>query len=444
MTPTEPPATLRDPALASLWQRARQRLDRFGTTRRGRVELPPLPGGPSRLAVKNLIGREPAASIDLREIERGLVGLGVGSDLDSALTNLGHPPSLSAAASREQRQARRDARHTASRLVEAWPEPWADAWIDREVAAGSFSGAGEAEIHDLLDAVRAVLDVVAGRRHLDLVAGRHGPSRTDLAARLFGSAHALDRSEPAGRLVARALSAVADHAPSSPSPSPSSPLSPTLPSRSAGHPALPWEAAGFHTDLVSHPVLTWGLDLRPGSPLADLAVTATRAGLPLPVTQLALREHPLQAVAGRAVVCVENPRLVEAAAELRIDTPVLTTNGNPRRSAVLIVEQLLASGAPVYYHGDFDSPGLAICGRMHELGCRPVAMTAEHYDQLVRRAADLDIDLPGDTSPAEPTPWCDPLEETFNRSRRIIHEELFFLHRLVTATSIEQLGEPLI
>jgi uncharacterized protein (TIGR02679 family) len=402
--------------VAVVWDHLRQRLDQRGVEWRGRLRLPPLDDR-ARLVLKGLIGREPGVTVPVADLERALVGLAVGCDLDSALTGLGFPPSAVVAAGRQQRRLRRSARRTAEAEVAAWPEPWAGSWVDGELAAGSFAGVDEAGVVELLDGVRLVLDVVIGPTEIDLVVGRHGPSRTDLAARLFGSAHALDPSEPLGRLANRALATAL-----------------------AGEHTTPWEQAGYHTDLVSHPVPTWNLPLPDGSPLGLLVATATGAGLPLPITRMALLQDPLAGLDGRDVVCVENPRLVEAAADSNSALPVITTNGNPRRTAVLLVQQLLSAGATVHYHGDFDSAGLAICQRMVDLGCAPLAMTGDHYQRCLTAATGLGVDLPRDTNPVVDLSWCAHLAEVFNHQRLIVHEELFFLPQLVDTPEISDLA----
>src|SRR6185437_4418194 len=47
----------------------------------------------------------------------------------------------------------------------------------------------------------------------------------------------------------------------------------------------------------------------------------------------------------------ENPRIVEAAAQRHASTPVISTNGNPSSTVLLLLSQLLASGAELRYHG---------------------------------------------------------------------------------------------
>ena len=88
----------------------------------------------------------------------------------------------------------------------------------------------------------------------------------------------------------------------------------------------------------------------------------------------------------------------EAAAQACIPTPVLSTNGQPSTTVLLLLEQLRRAGAELRYHGDFDSAGLAICERMTRLGLQPWRMNG-------------------------PTSWDPDLRAVFDRERRIVHQE---------------------
>lgn len=420
VSPVHPPDSLRAPDLAPVWLAARARLDRFGSERRGRIDLGDLPRS-ARLALSSLLDQRPAKSLDLDLLETGLRRLRVGSDLDAALEALGFPPSESAREQRELRQATRAAREVARIAVGDWPEPWAGEWVDGIIAAGSLAGLTVEQARGLVADVRRALDSIGNHlspphlspRHLSppLITNESGlASRTDLAARLFGSAHALDT----GTLLERAAGRALEHLLAE-----SDRELRDRPDRSAL-----WAGAGFHLDLVSSPVLAWGLTLDAGSPIAALSRSATEAGLPLPIPEVALDRYPVTARREANVLVAENPRVVEAAAELRVPHAVITTNGNPRRASIMLVSQLIQSGATVLYHGDFDSPGIAICRRMAELGCKPLKMGRSHYVAACDRAARFEVDLPVDDDPCGPTPWDPLLESEFARRRQIVHEEL--------------------
>jgi len=120
---------------------------------------------------------------------------------------------------------------------------------------------------------------------------------------------------------------------------------------------------------------------------------------------------------------VENPRVVEAAAQSRSPAAVVAANGNPSGAVRLLIRQLDAGGAHLRYHGDFDAAGLAICGRMHAIGCTPWRMTSGDYLAALDAADAEGVDLPTDEEPVPPTPWEPALQRVFDDHRRIVHEE---------------------
>jgi len=150
---------------------------------------------------------------------------------------------------------------------------------------------------------------------------------------------------------------------------------------------------------------------------------ATALGLPVHLTQFALRCHPVEVPRGTDILVVENPRVVEAAAQLGVATAVVATNGNPSGAVRLLVDQLLTAGASLRYHGDMDAAGLAICGRMAALGLAPWRMgTADYHAALAAAGAD-GVELPVDPAAAPPTPWDPALQATFDQHRLVVHEE---------------------
>ena len=149
----------------------------------------------------------------------------------------------------------------------------------------------------------------------------------------------------------------------------------------------------------------------------------TAAGLPTHLSVLALRASPLTVAAGTTVLVVENPRLVEAAAERRLVAAVLCTNGNPTTTPGLAITQLWSCGARMRYHGDFDAAGLALAVRARDAGCEPFRMSApDYYDALVQASA-AGVELPRDPPPSPPIPWNPDLASAFNEHHAIVHEE---------------------
>jgi uncharacterized protein (TIGR02679 family) len=101
----------------------------------------------------------------------------------------------------------------------------------------------------------------------------------------------------------------------------------------------------------------------------------------------------------------------------------VSTNGNPSGAVRLLLDQLLAAGCQLRYHGDFDAAGLAICARMARLGLRPWRMGVTDYLEALTAAADTGVALPVDDRRAPPTPWDPALRSVFDEHRRIVHEE---------------------
>ena len=404
------PESLLHPGLGELWAVVRRRLDRNGPDRRGRIAVPDLDRA-SDLSLASLLGRKPPRRLDLAELETALVRRNLGSDLCEAITRLGHPPSAAAAERRAARERGRSARSALSEAIESWEEPWASEWADDLQRAGTIGGLDGDTVAGLAADVRRLLDC------LDECAGG-GTSRTELAATLFGSAHALDRG--------RKLTTVAECA---------------LRHRIGAEPGLEgrelWAAAGILADRVSAPVLTWSLPVVGASPLDVQIRAATSGAIPLHISLVAMQKYPISVPAGSPVLIVENPRLVEAAAERELPGCVVATNGNPTTAVRTVLNQLRGSGARLLYHGDFDAAGLAICRRMQAGGCEPWMMDSSDYEAAVDMAARSGVRLERESRDCGATPWDPELRETFTRHRRIVHEEFVLdrvLDRFTTST----------
>ena len=393
MTHRPIPDSLLRPGLAPVWEAARRQLDRFGPRRRGTIVRPELDSR-STLALESLLGRKPTKRLNLGEIERALVARNVGDDLYGALTRLGHPPSQEAAQRRAARTRSDAARATLTSAVASWDEPWATEWSDRIVRAGLLSDLDSDAADTLIADVRLLLD------HLDDLEPP-GTGRTELAAALFGSAHALDQGTKRSTAVTHALRYRVG----------------ALEGREL------WEAAGILWDSVSAPALMWSLPVVGASALDEQIRAASSGRLPLHVSLFAMQRHPVTVPRGTCVLVVENPRLVEAAAERNLPGCVVTSNGNPSTAVTTLLRQLQRSGASIWYHGDFDAPGIAICRRMHENGYTPWMMDAPDYEDAVRLAERNGVRLELDPNDCGTTPWDRTLQAVFRRRRLIVHEE---------------------
>ena len=419
------PESLLGTGLQPVWAKVRIHLDKHGPERRGAIALPDLDPG-SELTLRSMLGKV-SKRLDLRRLENALVERAVGSDLSGALARLGHPPSVEAEQRRMARVLSAEARAALRDAIESWPEPWASDWAEGLISAGLIGGLGSDEVEPLVRDVRRLLDHVDQSEPTDALTRRSGAgqihdrspgpseprftSRTELAAGLFGSAHALDTGTKLTAFVSRALRCK---------------LGEDLEGRSL------WEAAGIQPDRVSAPALVWAVPVAGQSPLDEALRAARRGGLPLHISLFAMLSHTVAVSAGTSVLVVENPRLVEAAAERRLPICVVAANGNPATAVTTLLGQLQQSGAVIRYHGDFDSAGIAICRRMHELGCTPWVMDADDYRDAVRRAELAGVALERDSRECGPTPWDPMLEQAFNERRLIVHEE-FVLDEVLDA-----------
>ncbi len=381
--------------MAPVWCAVRDRLEARGTDNRGRLRVPLL-SSEARLTLTGLLGRKPTAMVDLAAIEVALVDLGVGDDLPSAIGNLGFAPSDESAARRATRAERAAARSAARATGSAWPEPWATEWIDEIVRAGLIRGLDASAAVGLVESVRRILDF------LDATSSDvRSISRTDLAATILGSSHALDSGTALEVSTARALIHRAD----------------------ADLIDDAWGRAGIHTDQVSGAALTWALPLLQHSGLHRMVSSATDAGVPLHLTRYALALHPVQVEAGTIVLVTENPRVVEAAAQRSSERATITTNGNPSAAVRLLLDQLLSSGARLLYHGDFDVPGLAICARMQQIGLLPWLMDTVQYRAAIEAASADAVELPTENRAAGATPWDPSLQHAIDEIGKVVHEE---------------------
>jgi len=408
-TPDEVPASLRLPGLGPVWAAARRRVDRGGDISRSRIGCPELDPA-AALALESLLGRPPGRRLDLGLLEGALADRSVGKDLSESLGRLGYPPSIEAARRRETRTRIDDVKAIIRTSLVTWPESWAPEWGTAVSRAGLLGDLTPAEARDLVGDVRRLLDRLPG-------IGPDGVARAELAAQVLGSAHALDRNRPHAAALLCALrlefGPLCDR--------------------------VLWARAGVTSDRVSAPVLTWGLDPIGQTRLDDLVRAALAAAVPIHLSAYALARGPLGVRSGSPMLVVENPRLVEAAAERRTPFPVITTNGNATRAVTTLIAQLVDGGADLRYHGDFDAPGIGFCRRMVGLGCRPWRMDAVHYRTAVEAAEAAGVRLPRESRRWGLTPWDPDLAPRLEQEKVIVHEEMV-LDELLTDFPGDQRG----
>lgn len=388
------PPSLLAAGLEPFWADLSTRLERNGTTWRGTVRLSSLRPAAARL-LTTLVGRPERKTIDLDDLESELARLGVGADLPTALASLGHPVSPERAERRARRAQSARTRDAVRAEVAQWHEPWASEWADDVIRIGLVARLDETEAAALIGQVARMLDAIDD---FDGAAF----SRSDLAAAVAGDAHALDDGTVLERATARALALRTD-------------LGEGLDD--------PWSSVGAHRSLLVGAAFTWRFPLLPAHPLAIAASTSTDLGVPFVVTRLAVETLDLDFESTADVLVVENPRVIEHAAQTASDQPMVCTFGNPSTTVTMLIDGLIAAGLSLRYHGDFDAAGLEICARMHAGGLVPWKMTSADYLAAIAEAEAADVELPRESRKAGSTPWDPELEVVFNDNRLIIHEE---------------------
>lgn len=392
------PASLLHDDLEIIWQAARRQLERHGLARRGTVSMPPISDAAGH-RLSSLLSSSLTSRLDLALLEQALVAKGIGENLDQALEKLGAPASQQRLAERLIAQRRQVARQCVDTLVEQWPETWATAWANWLFQSGQMVNENEVSANALVNRVRAVLDRQAQINAASI-------ARNELAVNVCGSAHALDDGVLLERCARRALwHAIGERV-----------------AYSDGR--LVWNAAGIYTDRVSAPVLAWHLPLVADSVLGTISAAATAAQVPIHLTTMALNHHAVACDRREPVLLVENPRLVEAAAERQIPRCVIATNGQPSSAVMQLVLALLQQGVEVRQHADFDTTGVGICRRLAERGCTPWLMNAQDYQRALHTAGNVGLDLPRNDMLCGDTPWDPQLQRVMNTQSLVVHEEL--------------------
>jgi uncharacterized protein (TIGR02679 family) len=388
---SELPDWVADPALANLWWRLRDRLERTGLSPSGRVRVP-LETRRERHAVGALLGipvTRDVVTVDLAALDARLKARSWHGGLVDVLAVVTATPLRNRTAEREARIAQREGPlELLGDLVGGLDgggaeRPWVGTWLADVRRTGLLARATD-PMATARDAAVVVEALLAGDGSTTV------RSRVELAADLLGDAHALDEDRALHRVVLRALAAARGE---------------SIPATAADRWAL-WESAGVAPDAVSSTCLTLGL-------LPDDEIA------PRHLTRWDLRtRRSFRDVPGPVLVC-ENPRVLEACAETQAGrVPVVCTAGEPNLVVAAVLSGLVDAGVPLRYHGDFDWPGLAIANRViARYGAQPFLMSAADYESQVRSDAP---ELTG--SPVEPC-WDAELGPAMRARRRSLHEE---------------------
>lgn len=174
-----------------------------------------------------------------------------------------------------------------------------------------------------------------------------------LAARTTGDAHGLDDGRPLATLALSAARVLAG--------------SPPTGDGSAAERRAAWAAVGVHRDELSSSVLCLGLPGGAQTLTGRMLTLARDGGEPCVLTLRQLGQVDLGVGHGLVWAC-ENPIVLASAAdELGPRCPPLVClSGQPSAAVWRLLELLVADGARLTYHGDFDWGGLRIGNTLHE------------------------------------------------------------------------------
>ncbi|GAA2916871.1 hypothetical protein GCM10020221_11100 [Streptomyces thioluteus] len=363
------------PDLAWLIERIRRRLAREQPLT-GSVSLAH-PTDAQRAAAERLLGRAPRAgrslSVRLDIVDAVVRRSGISPDgLATAVTALTGPVTVLS-----------EARHEEAHAWEAAYEPLhlLDGDVPR-LAGWTSRLRAEGLVRRLARTPRAARPLLADTvKALRALPADPAVSLPAFAARVLGSAHALDDGTPLATLTLSGIRALTGFPDGS----------------GAAWRRDAWASAGLLRDDLSSTVLT--LNLR-GDPALDWLADV---GEPCVLT---LRQlvHRAPATAPPTVRICENPAVLAAAADTHgADcTPLVCLQGQPSAAALALLRRLHGSGTRLLYHGDFDWGGLRIAGvLLRSVPWRPWRYTATDY----RALATARPSLPPLTGTPVEAPW---------------------------------------
>lgn len=397
------------PEYRRLLAAARRSLERTGGQLDGRISVAD-PDDAERKAIIGITGvHQPAGTrrltVSLALLDAA-VRRGTGCGLIDLLSALGGPVRDRPAETASLSGAR------ASLITQAEESPldgsheWYRAWLAGLRRDGTLTRlASQGDEVQLGQAVRA-LEFLDG-----LPAGATPIALPALAAKITGDTKALNHGTALATLVLRALALRAQV---------------PRPVTAAERRDL-WDRAGVLVDDLASRVLVLNV-AADGEGLGDWLTDAARYGTPFQVTLHQLAAHPIRLRHARLFAC-ENPAVLRrACVELGVSCPPLVcTEGQPSTAFHRLIAVAVDAGAELWYHGDFDWPGVAIAADLvARYGARPWRMDARDYEAAVN-ANGMGVDLRGEPGP---TPWDPALREAMCHGGHAVYEETVADHLL--------------
>ena len=374
-------AYLSNPGLRRPLAEARRALERHGCELRGSVRIAPLSKEEAQ-DLSGLLGRRrplrrgESCAVELSRLDEALrMGTRWRVGLVEAVELAHDRPLRDEPARKASELAAMDALwHGALEHEHCRRDKRAAAWIDSLRATGALARAlpalRERPLAERLETQAALLgDSLAVLAALRERSGRRDPPtvRTLIADELFGDPHALDDGRPLERLVTGALAFLAGV---------------PRPAGAIDRREL-WRHAGVSFDALSASVLALGLRPAPDSPYARSCLERTRSSTPDLLTLHGLQRHPLHFPGVAVVFSCENRTVIEAAAGAlgAHAPPLVCTSGWPNSAVCLLFEMLIAGGAEIRHHGDFEWGGVRIAAWLRaRLGASRWRYDAPSYD----------------------------------------------------------------
>jgi uncharacterized protein (TIGR02679 family) len=335
------------PDLGWLVSRLRQRLEQGRSLDGPLVLANALPE--QRRALERLMGRRAghgqALSIELSALEAVLVRAGVTPDLRSAVEALVGPVGDRKAERLDIAQRWAVAYSELDSIVAARPqlEPWLE-WVRGTGMLQRLTRADPSAGGDLARHLASVLDRLPAS----------GLPLSVLAAQTTGDGHALDPGRPLSLLALRAVARLGE-----------------IPEDNEGAEwrRTVWASVGILCGELTNPVLVLNLPADSRTPTGGALASHRAVGQPAYLTaRQLLQDQPLPGLDGATIYLCENPSVVAEAAN-RLGAacaPLVCLSGHPAAAATVLLRQLLAAGAQLRYHGDFDWPGIVIANSIFQ------------------------------------------------------------------------------
>ena len=409
----------RGPEFRRLLAAARRSLERTGGELTGRISVAE-PDDAERKAIIGITGAyQPAGTkrltVPLADLDAA-VNRGTGLGLVALLTFVGGPLRDRPGETASLNSARAELIDTASASPLHAAADWYRTWLADLGRDGTLTRLASQNDAVLLGQAVRTLEHLAARP-----ANAAPIALPALAALITGSTKSLSHGTTLATLILRALAIQADVG---------------RPASAAERREL-WDRSGVIVDDLASRVLVLNIAAQGGG-LGEWLTDAARHGTPFQVTLHQLVAHPVQLGQARIYAC-ENPAILRSAcAELGPACPPLVcTEGRPSTAFHRLIEIAVRAGSEIWYHGDFDWPGISIAAAIvARYGARAWRMSAGDYQ------AAIDANGAGAMLAGEPaaTPWDPELSERMRAAGCAVYEETV-TDQLLTDLSQPQPGE---